>query len=479
MTVQQRVDHAVTHITTGMATLSDVLADPSTVVFDDVAAGMKDLEQVLAAKARIDAAFAWLADHHTAGRLVGSTNVVDYLTTTLGISRREALARLRTGASLYSPPPPPPEPEPEDTESEEQRRTREKAEAERAERERQQQEASRRKAADTSAEILRIIDRELTELADTADPGRATLHHQALEESARRTPEDLRDWLRRQVHLANRHATPDPLAGYRRRSLHIGEPDADGSCTIRGRLPAADAAMLIAALAPGLRPGAGLDDPDTADTRTRAQRRVDQLAVILNRHLATSQAVTRSGVGSILLSVTADDLENMSASSTFPTNTGHRLTPVDLLRLGAAKFDVMVLHDHDGQPLALGRGHRTASMFQKIALFAAQGVCGCPDCTTAAIHNDAHHLTPWTKGGVTDLNNLTLVCPPHHGDNDDSRTGAGNRGYLDRCPVTGRVGRRAGPGQPLRFNTTQAADDAAGARIRRRTQPPDDNKEAA
>lgn len=194
--------------------------------------------------------------------------------------------------------------------------------------------------------------------------------------------------------------------------------------------------------------------------------------VILRSHLADGQATSRQGVGSVIFSATAEDIEDLSPASTFPTNTGDRLNLMDVLRLGAAAFDVMVLHDTQGQPLALGRGRRTASLHQRIALFAAQGVCGCPDCTTAAIRNDAHHITPWDKGGPTDLINLTLMCPPHHADNDDSHTGAGNKGYLDRCPVTGRVGRRAGPGQPLRFNMTQAAEDSAGARIRARGKPP-------
>ena len=477
MVVKQRAGQAVDQIQSGVAVLSEIMADPSEVPFDDVASGFERLEKVLAAKARLDAAFAWLADHHDAGRLVGSANVVEYLTRTLGISRREALARLRTGTNLFSPPPPPPPP-PEDPEPEEQRRAREKSDAERAERERAEQEESRRKAADASAEILRIIDQELKDLSDVADPGRATLHHLALTESTHRTPEDLRDWLRRQVRRANQNGTPDLLAGYRRRGLFIGEPDADGSCTIRGRLPAADAAMLRSAITPGQRPGANLDD-GVEDTRTRAQRRADQLSAILKKHLATLQTTTRHGVGSILLSVTAEDIAGLSTSSEFSTNTGDRLNLVDLLRLGAAQFDVMTLHDDHGQPLALGRGRRLASFFQKIALYAAQGVCGCPDCTSAAVNNDAHHLKPWNRGGRTDLNNLTLVCPPHHGDNDDTRTGSDNRGYLDRCPITGKIGRRAGPGQPLEFNTTQAAQESAGARIRRHRQPLDDSEEAA
>lgn len=467
------VREAVDQIQAGMSSLSALMADPSLVSFDEVAGEFERLEQALVVRGRVDAAFAWLAESADAGRLVGSTNVIDYLTAQLGISRKEAWSRLRTGTSLFSPPPPPPPPEPSETE--EERRVREQEEAERAEKARKEREEALRKSKEASAEILRIIDQELADLSDAADPDRSRLYNLALSEARHRRPEDLRTWLRRQVTLANQKGATDLLAAYRRRFLTIGEPEADGSCTIRGRLPAAIAAALKAALAPGERPGANLEDEQLEDTRTRGQRRVDQLMTILG----TQPSSLGHGMGSVLLSVTAEDIDNLSPTSEFTTNTGDRLNLMDILRLGAAKFDAMVLHDTDGQPLALGRGRRTASFSQRLALFAAQGVCGCPDCTTAAVHNDAHHVTAWDQGGPTDLINLTLVCPPHHAANDDSRTGAGGRGYLDRCPVTGRVGRRAGPGQPLRFNETQSASESAGARIRARQNPPSAQDDAA
>lgn len=137
-----------------------------------------------------------------------------------------------------------------------------------------------------------------------------------------------------------------------------------------------------------------------------------QLAVILKRHLASQQVASRYGVGSTLLSFTTADLTDLSPTSEFNTNTGDRLNVVDLLRLGAAEFDVTALHDTGGQPRALGRTNRLASFFQRVALYAAQGVCGCPNCASAAIHNDAHHIQAWDHGVPTDLHNLTLVCPP-------------------------------------------------------------------
>ena len=106
------VQEAVDQIEAGMSALSALMADPSLVSFDEVAGEFERLEQALVARGRVDAAFAWLAESADAGRLVGSTNVIDYLTAQLGISRKEAWSRLRTGTSLFSPPPPPPPPPP-------------------------------------------------------------------------------------------------------------------------------------------------------------------------------------------------------------------------------------------------------------------------------------------------------------------------------------------------------------------------------
>lgn len=345
---------------------------------------------------------------------------------------------------------------------------REKAERERLERERREQEKARHRARNAAAEILKIIDRELEHLNEHADPGRAELYNLALAEAESRRPEDLRTWLRHKVTRANAAGMPDLLAAYRKRHLRVGEPDKDGGRRVDGYLPAADAAKLVAALAPGLRAGANLADPMGEDDRKLPQRAVDQLSVLLDRYLANQASTSRYGVGSVMFSVTAEDIDGLSVHSRFSTNTGDELNLVDVLRLGAAQYDVVVLHDTDGQPLALGRGHRHASFFQRVALFAAQGVCACPHCMTAAIHGDAHHLQAWEHGGTTDLANLTLMCRPHHADNDDSRTAAGGKGYLDRCPTTGRVGRRAGPGQQLKFNATHAQGLSAGARIRAR-----------
>ncbi|MGF0313543.1 DUF222 domain-containing protein [Rhodococcus sp. IEGM1428] len=83
-----------------------------------------------------------------------------------------------------------------------------------------------------------------------------------------------------------------------------------------------------------------------------------------------------------------------------------------------ADLTPVIVDDH-GVPLALGRTTRLASDDQRIAL-TIRDTC-CVMCGRPAQWCQAHHVKFWEDGGVTDLNNLALVCGEchrlvHHGD---------------------------------------------------------------
>ena len=40
--------------------------------------------------------------------------------------------------------------------------------------------------------------------------------------------------------------------------------------------------------------------------------------------------------------------------------------------------------------------------------------CSFPGCDTPPAWTQAHHITPWADGGLTNLDNLTLICGFHH-----------------------------------------------------------------
>ena len=63
-----------------------------------------------------------------------------------------------------------------------------------------------------------------------------------------------------------------------------------------------------------------------------------------------------------------------------------------------------------GQILHLGRTRRIATLPQTIALYARDKGCSFPGCDIPPEWCERHHILSWAEGGLTDLNNLTLLC---------------------------------------------------------------------
>jgi hypothetical protein len=64
--------------------------------------------------------------------------------------------------------------------------------------------------------------------------------------------------------------------------------------------------------------------------------------------------------------------------------------------------------------LNLGRSTRLATAAQRRALAARDKGCVVPGCTRPANQCDAHHVVFWSHGGNTNLDELVLLCGPHH-----------------------------------------------------------------
>ena len=74
---------------------------------------------------------------------------------------------------------------------------------------------------------------------------------------------------------------------------------------------------------------------------------------------------------------------------------------------------VLVAEDDDGNPLDVGRKHRTVSTPLKRALYARDRGCTFPGCHRKR-YLDGHHLRHWVDGGETSADNMTLLCTHHH-----------------------------------------------------------------
>lgn len=66
------------------------------------------------------------------------------------------------------------------------------------------------------------------------------------------------------------------------------------------------------------------------------------------------------------------------------------------------------------RPLAVGRSQRLATAEQRKALAVRDGGCVIPGCEVGPEHTQSHHVTEWSLGGATEVDNLASVCWPHH-----------------------------------------------------------------
>ncbi len=66
------------------------------------------------------------------------------------------------------------------------------------------------------------------------------------------------------------------------------------------------------------------------------------------------------------------------------------------------------------QPLDIGHATRVVPPHLHRALIIRDGHCQFPGCDQPPPVCEAHHLTPWARGGPTSLDNLTLLCRFHH-----------------------------------------------------------------
>lgn len=87
--------------------------------------------------------------------------------------------------------------------------------------------------------------------------------------------------------------------------------------------------------------------------------------------------------------------------------------PIDTIaRLACDAEIIPAIFGAKGQPLWLGRRTRLATSAQRLAVTARD--LGCIVCHASPEFCQVHHITWWSAGGGTDLDNLCIVCSRHH-----------------------------------------------------------------
>ena len=200
----------------------------------------------------------------------------------------------------------------------------------------------------------------------------------------------------------------------RKATLNVG---ADGMWHLRGRFDFLTGRRINQALAAAIR--SRKQHEGSAD-HTGAQHAADALADLLSGD-------TQPDTQLLILADydhTADTLRNPRLDDGTPLSA-------ELLAQEALDAEIYCgVFNADWTNLALGRS-RNASDAQRLILAARDGGCAHCNAHTEATH--AHHTTPHAQGGLTEISNLELLCPPchthhhqtEHDDHGDSHRGAG------------------------------------------------------
>jgi len=232
--------------------------------------------------------------------------------------------------------------------------------------------------------------------------------------------------------------------------------DVDGSLLLRGRLPADEGALVVAALEAGReaaleRAGRTTDDVRVetrptaaegvpAETRATAADGVpaetsptssaqgvpaetpapsggellaDAMLLMADTMLAQGPASRTGGDRhQVVVHVDADTLGGRpGAAGRCELADGAPLAPETARRL-ACDAGVVPLIQRNGRALDVGRKTRSIPPALRRALAARDRGCRFPGCDRARV--DAHHIRHWAHGGETKLENLVHLCRHHH-----------------------------------------------------------------
>ncbi len=215
---------------------------------------------------------------------------------------------------------------------------------------------------------------------------------------------------------------PDQLNADRR---HFSlRPTKDGAYVGEFRLTGAVGVKLGTVLGPLARPrvesipdpddlGRGLTSRVDADQRTFGQRMHDAVEEVCDRLLAGGDLPASGGTpATVIVTLSLEDLRSRTGVGT--TADGTVLSISEVLRLADQAEIIPTVLNRSGAVLQLGRSRRVASHAQTLALVARDGGCSFPGCDRVPDWCERHHIVGWVDGGLTDLDNLTLVCRYHH-----------------------------------------------------------------
>jgi hypothetical protein len=155
------------------------------------------------------------------------------------------------------------------------------------------------------------------------------------------------------------------------------------------------------------------DDPFA--TRTPGNRRAEALVgLVLDGAGAEANPRRREVLFTVLV-----DHETFLAGTLHPDSV---LETIDggVIPIGVAERWLcdsrwqLLVQDATGEALKLGRKERYANRAIRRALAARDRGCAAPGCTAPVSQCDAHHVTWWEHDGLSNVDQMALLCRHHH-----------------------------------------------------------------
>jgi hypothetical protein len=147
---------------------------------------------------------------------------------------------------------------------------------------------------------------------------------------------------------------------------------------------------------------------DVPDPRSGEERCGDAMSEIVYR------AAYLKGSVQPALSVHLDVNLLLQGIGTATLDSGCPLSPQAVRRLSCDAGLIPIVLNGDSVPLDLGRSHRLVTAEQRRALVARDKGCAYPGCDRPGRWAEAHHIQHWIDHGMTNLDNLVLLCRQHH-----------------------------------------------------------------
>lgn len=187
---------------------------------------------------------------------------------------------------------------------------------------------------------------------------------------------------------------------------------ADGTVSLQGQLDKEAGALAQAVLGPLAAPSPAANGiPDLRD----AGARFGDAFVQLLQSATPKLPLVRGERPNVSVTVSLESLEaKVVGCAPAMLDSGIPLSIGATLRLLCDANVVPVVLGSHGEPLDVGRQTRTIPVGLRRVLVARDQGCAFPGCDRPASWCDAHHCKHWSRGGVTALCNLCLLCSHHH-----------------------------------------------------------------